>query len=245
MEGTNWPLKQLLLLQYGPFQTSSWQECACYISRPSVIHHPSATLPWAPRTHSSKEEAAVFRREQQFRREWGHCFRLDKEKNNHTTSIKKTATTWSAISQCPVLCFWHRDSVVEFVKWNYTSRRTEKTSSYFKMDFASVAMLAVCPRQLEVFVIPEIDATSLRAHPGATKPCCFITGHVSISCLAHSVQLTKEYSSAKILLDVLKYEEYVWEVIGNNKMVAFLMGLWRSFIKFPYYFGNNRRGLPQ
>lgn len=49
------------------------------------------------------------------------------------------------------------------------------------------------------------------------------------------MQLTEEYSSAKILLDVLKYEEYVWEVIGDNKIVSFLIGLRRSFIKFPYY----------
>ncbi|XP_076365938.1 uncharacterized protein LOC143254912 [Tachypleus tridentatus] len=36
----------VLLLHGGPFQTSGWQECFSYhVSRPSIIHHSSATLP--------------------------------------------------------------------------------------------------------------------------------------------------------------------------------------------------------
>ncbi|XP_076036895.1 uncharacterized protein LOC143022524 [Oratosquilla oratoria] len=47
--------------------------------------------------------------------------------------------------------------------------------------------------------------------------------------LAHSV------NSVKILLDALKYGEYCWEVIGDFKMLAFLMGLQGGFTKYPCY----------
>ena len=53
--------------------------------------------------------------------------------------------------------------------------------------------------------------------------------------LAHPVHLKEEYNSVKNLLDALKYDEYGWEVIGDFKMVAFLMGLQGGFTKFPCY----------
>ncbi|XP_058849551.1 uncharacterized protein LOC117425223 isoform X2 [Acipenser ruthenus] len=37
--------------------------------------------------------------------------------------------------------------------------------------------------------------------------------------------IAKDYNSIKTMLDALKYDEYGWEVIGDFKMVAFLMGL--------------------
>lgn len=45
-----------------------------------------------------------------------------------------------------------------------------------------------------------------------------------------AVQL--KYSSVKISLDALKYEESGWEVIRYIKIVAFLMGLHDGFTKF-------------
>ncbi|XP_061419050.1 uncharacterized protein LOC133349530 [Lethenteron reissneri] len=53
--------------------------------------------------------------------------------------------------------------------------------------------------------------------------------------LAHSMHLKDYYNSIKTLLDALKYDEYGWEVIGDFKMVAFLMGLQGGFSKFPCY----------
>lgn len=53
--------------------------------------------------------------------------------------------------------------------------------------------------------------------------------------LAHSVHLKEEYHNVKNLLNVLKYDEYKWEVIGDFKMVSFLMGLQGGFTKFPCY----------
>ena len=53
--------------------------------------------------------------------------------------------------------------------------------------------------------------------------------------VAHSAQLKEEYNTVKLLLHALNYEQYGWEVIGDFKMVAFLMGLQGGFTKFPCY----------
>lgn len=53
--------------------------------------------------------------------------------------------------------------------------------------------------------------------------------------LAHSVHMKEEYQNVKILLSALKYEQFSWEVIGDFKMVAFLIGLQGGFTKFPCY----------
>ena len=42
--------------------------------------------------------------------------------------------------------------------------------------------------------------------------------------LAHSVQMKENYEHVKMLLSALRYDQYNWEVIGDFKMVAFLMG---------------------
>jgi hypothetical protein len=53
--------------------------------------------------------------------------------------------------------------------------------------------------------------------------------------LAHSVQMKEDYQNVKLLLSALKYNQYGWEVIGDFKMVAFLMGMQGGFTKFPCY----------
>ncbi|CAK8690383.1 unnamed protein product [Clavelina lepadiformis] len=50
---------------------------------------------------------------------------------------------------------------------------------------------------------------------------------------AHSVHLKENYENVKTLLNVLKYDQYNWEVIGDFKMVAFLMGMQGGFTKYP------------
>lgn len=49
--------------------------------------------------------------------------------------------------------------------------------------------------------------------------------------MAHSVHLKESYTSVKTLLNALKYDDYGWEVIGDFKMVSFLMGLQGGFTK--------------
>ncbi len=53
--------------------------------------------------------------------------------------------------------------------------------------------------------------------------------------LAHSVHMKEEYQNLKALLTALKYDEFNWDVIGDFKMVALLMGLQGGFTRFPCY----------
>ena len=53
--------------------------------------------------------------------------------------------------------------------------------------------------------------------------------------LAHSVHLKETYGNVKTVLNVLKYDQYNWEVIGDFKMIAFLMGMQGGFTKYPCY----------
>ena len=50
--------------------------------------------------------------------------------------------------------------------------------------------------------------------------------------MAHSVHLKEDYTSVKMLLCALKYDDYRWKIIRDFKMMSFLMGLQGSSIKF-------------
>ena len=53
--------------------------------------------------------------------------------------------------------------------------------------------------------------------------------------LAHSVHLKETYENVKTVPNVLKYDQYNWEVIDDFKMIAFLMGMQGGFTKYPCY----------
>ena len=53
--------------------------------------------------------------------------------------------------------------------------------------------------------------------------------------LAHSVVMKENHQNVKALLDELNYAQYEWDVIGDFKMVAFLMSLQGGFSKFPCF----------
>ena len=61
------------------------------------------------------------------------------------------------------------------------------------------------------------------------------TNKCTFNPLAHSVHMKEEYQYIKILLSVLKYDQYNWEVIGDFKMVAFLVGLQSGLTKLQCY----------
>ena len=80
------------------------------------------------------------------------------------------------------------------------------------------------PKEWRLFI--DSSSTSLKAvlsHNGNKFPTLP---------LAHSVTLKEYYYSVKVLLEALKYDEHKWEIIGDFKMVAFLLGLQAGFIKF-------------
>ena len=47
--------------------------------------------------------------------------------------------------------------------------------------------------------------------------------------------MKENHQNVKTLLDELNYTQYEWDVIGDFKMVAFLMGLQGGFTKFPCF----------
>ena len=53
--------------------------------------------------------------------------------------------------------------------------------------------------------------------------------------ITHSALLNENYESVKILLESIKYHEYNWQLIGDFKMVGFLMGLQGGYTKYPCF----------
>ena len=49
--------------------------------------------------------------------------------------------------------------------------------------------------------------------------------------IAHSVQKKEDRESVKILQELIQYNDHNWDVCGDFKMIAFLLGLQRSYTK--------------
>ena len=53
--------------------------------------------------------------------------------------------------------------------------------------------------------------------------------------IAHSVQMKEDRESVKILLELIQYNDDNWDVCGDFKMIAFLLGLQGSYTKHSYF----------
>ena len=53
--------------------------------------------------------------------------------------------------------------------------------------------------------------------------------------IAHSAHLKEDYTNVKRLLQAVKYEEHLWDVIGDFKMITFLVGLQGGYTKNPCF----------
>ncbi|KAL7880613.1 hypothetical protein SRHO_G00028670 [Serrasalmus rhombeus] len=138
-------------------------------------------------------------------------------------------------------------SVTESHRGTYTCRGTERGTSRYSHTSDAVTLTvsdglcfcnnvaglfeAICitcnPNDWRLFI--DSSCKSLKAvllHNGNKYPSLPV---------AHSVHLKEEYTSVKMLLGALKYDEYGWEVIGDFKMVSFLMGLQGGFTKYPCF----------
>ena len=49
--------------------------------------------------------------------------------------------------------------------------------------------------------------------------------------IAHSVQMKEDCESVKILLELIQYNDHNWDVCGDFKMIAFLLGLQGGYTK--------------
>ena len=50
--------------------------------------------------------------------------------------------------------------------------------------------------------------------------------------IAHSVHLNESYDNMELLLEVIKYSEYQWNLCGDLKVIGLLMGMQASFTKY-------------
>ena len=50
--------------------------------------------------------------------------------------------------------------------------------------------------------------------------------------VAHSTHLKEDYDNVKLMLEKINYGKYQWEVCGDLKMIAFLLGLQGGFTKY-------------
>ena len=58
-------------------------------------------------------------------------------------------------------------------------------------------------------------------------------GNVYLSILiVHFVQMKKDRESAKLLLELIQYNDHNWGVSGDLKMIAFLLGLQGGYTKY-------------
>ena len=80
------------------------------------------------------------------------------------------------------------------------------------MQFAFATMLVGFFTQLEFLVFLANGIFSL-------------TVHQRVSRQFYLVNLKETYENVKTVKNVLNYDQYNWEVIGDFKMIAFLMGM--------------------
>ena len=54
--------------------------------------------------------------------------------------------------------------------------------------------------------------------------------------IAHSVRMKEDRESVKILLEIIRYNNHNWDVCGDFKMTAFLLGLHGGYTKHSCFF---------
>lgn len=215
----------------------------CYhISRPYVIHCASATLLWGPCTHSSKERVAGFRKEEDkvinpdFRGTTEERNLYYPTQNDFNDLIRDFCLTQSSAE---LLTSRHKQWNVLDESVKISSQR--KCHQHFSNFFTCQDELCFYHNVTSLFEAIGVACNSnkwyffINSSYSSLKAVLLHNRNMYPFLLAHFVQLKEEYNSIKILLDTLKYEKYGLEVIGNLKMMTFLMFLKGSFTKFPCY----------
>jgi len=53
--------------------------------------------------------------------------------------------------------------------------------------------------------------------------------------LAHAAKMKESYENMELLLEKIQYEKYNWNICGNLKVTALLLGLQLGYAKFCYF----------
>lgn len=111
---------------------------------------PGATLPWAPRTHPSKERPTVFRKEKPFRRGWSYWSRLQRRSWGEKPNQKQLDQRfWSHKVQWQA--FDVMTQAVEFVRWKCANHKLEKASPVFIKLFTHQDEQCFCHNVISLF----------------------------------------------------------------------------------------------
>ena len=98
------------------------------------------------------------------------------------------------------------------------------------MQFAFATMLVDFFTRLEFLVSLVNGVFSIDSSSKSLKAVLLHNGNKYPSLpYAHSVHLKETYENVKTVLNVLKYDQYNWEVIGDFKTIASLMGMLGGF----------------
>lgn len=137
--------------------------------------------------------------------------------------------------------------VSKFKDWNLYSgklrvtshrKRHETFSSYFT-DEEDITYCHNIPGLFQEIGI-EFDSTAWRlfidSNKTSLKAVLLHNGNEYPSIpLAHSVHLKESYENVKTLLEKLNYDTFKFDVIGDFKIISFLMGLQGGYVKYPCY----------
>jgi hypothetical protein len=66
----------------------------------------------------------------------------------------------------------------------------------------------------------------------AEKLLFYITGINSQVPLSHAANMKESYVDMKLLLEKIQYEKYNWNICGDLKVIALLLGLQLGYTKF-------------
>jgi hypothetical protein len=106
-------------------------------------------------------------------------------------------------------------------------------------EFCDSLLLCFCPNVSELFNEMDIEyiPSDLRLFIDSSiqslKAVLLHNGNVYPSIpVAHSVHLNENYENVKNVLDKINYKNHMWDVIGDFKMLAFLLGLQGGYTKF-------------
>jgi len=61
---------------------------------------------------------------------------------------------------------------------------------------------------------------------------CYIIGINSQVPLSHAANMKGSYENMKLLLEKIQYEKYNWNICGDLKVIALLLGLQLGYTKF-------------
>jgi len=109
---------------------------------------------------------------------------------------------------------WHED-LVQFFKME-----SDHVTCTYIDDLMQTLNINHNPSDRRLFIdSSKLRLKALRLHNGNTLP--------SIP-VGHSVHNTESYENVKILIEAINYDKFKWQICGDLKVIALLLGLQRG-----------------